>query len=124
MKKKILTILAYFTIFLNSNLSSNENNSDDNASNVFRTTTKSYNYELGLGFEFYLYYFKFSPSLRGIKFLKFESSNPSNLDLILIDEILYLSPSVKAKRTENPLWSGSKSPCFFKILKFTNPLVK
>ena len=26
MKKKILTILAYFTIFLNSNLSSNENN--------------------------------------------------------------------------------------------------
>ena len=48
------------------NLSSNENNSDDNASNVFRTTTKSFNYELGLGFEFYLYYFKFSPSLRGI----------------------------------------------------------
>ena len=39
------------------NLSSNENNSDDNASNVFRTTTKSFNYELGLGFEFYLYYF-------------------------------------------------------------------
>ena len=48
------------------NLSSNEKNSDDNASNVFRTTTKSFNYELGLGFEFYLYYFKFSPSLRGI----------------------------------------------------------
>ncbi len=48
------------------NLSSNEKNSDDNASNVFRSTTQSYNYELGVGFEFYLYYFKFSPSFRGI----------------------------------------------------------
>jgi F0F1-type ATP synthase membrane subunit a len=27
---------------------------------------KNLNYELGLGFEFYLYYFKFSPSFRGI----------------------------------------------------------
>lgn len=48
------------------NLSSNEKNSDDNASNVFRTTSQNFNYELGLGFEFYLYYFKFSPSFRGI----------------------------------------------------------
>lgn len=48
------------------NLSSNAKNSDDNASNVFRTSTKNLNYELGLGFEFYLYYFKFSPSFRGI----------------------------------------------------------
>jgi hypothetical protein len=48
------------------NLSSNEKNSDDNASNVFRTTSQNLNYELGIGFDFYLYYFKFSPSLRGI----------------------------------------------------------
>ena len=48
------------------NLSSNEKSTDDNASNVFRTTSQNLNYELGLGFEFYLYYFKFSPSLRGI----------------------------------------------------------
>lgn len=48
------------------NLSSNAKNSDDNASNVFRTSSKNLNYELGLGFEFYLYYFKFSPSFRGI----------------------------------------------------------
>ena len=48
------------------NLSSNEKNSDDNASNVFRSTSLNFNYELGLGFDFYLYYFKFSPSLRGI----------------------------------------------------------
>jgi hypothetical protein len=45
---------------------SNQKNSDDNASNVFRTTIQNLNYELGLGFDFYLYYFKFSPSLRGI----------------------------------------------------------
>ena len=48
------------------NLSSNEKNTDDNASNVFRTTSQNINYELGLGFDFYLFYFKFSPSLRGI----------------------------------------------------------
>ncbi|MDC3218016.1 PorT family protein [Flavobacteriaceae bacterium] len=48
------------------NLSSNSKNRDDNASNVFRTTAQNLNYELGLGFDFYLYYFKFSPSLRGI----------------------------------------------------------
>ena len=60
------------------NLSSNENNSDDNASNVFRTTTRSFNYELGLGFEFYLYYFKFSPSLRGIFSLQNELIEDTN----------------------------------------------
>ncbi len=48
------------------NLSSNEKNRDDNLTNVFRTVTKSLNYELGLGFDFYLNYFKFSPSIRGI----------------------------------------------------------
>lgn len=48
------------------NLSNNAKNSDDNANNVFRTSAKNLNYELGLGFEFYLYYFKFSPSFRGI----------------------------------------------------------
>ena len=48
------------------NLSSNEKNRDDNSSNVFRVKSQNFNYELGLGFDFYLYYFKFSPSLRGI----------------------------------------------------------
>lgn len=48
------------------NLSSNHKNTDDNFSNVFRTTRKNINYELGLGFDFYLFYFKFSPSIRGI----------------------------------------------------------
>ena len=48
------------------NLSSNAKNTDDNLSNVFRTVSQNLNYELGLGCDFYLVYFKFSPSIRGI----------------------------------------------------------
>lgn len=62
------------------NLSSNQKNSDDNASNVFRLTTQTYNYELGLGFEFYLYYFKFSPSLRGIFSIQNEMIPDNDVD--------------------------------------------
>lgn len=47
-------------------LSSNEKNRDDNASGIFRTTAQNLTYELGFGFDFYLFYFKFSPSIRGI----------------------------------------------------------
>ena len=39
---------------------------DDNYSNVFRVTSQSFNYEIGFGIDFYLVYFKFSPSIRGI----------------------------------------------------------
>ena len=60
------------------NLSSNEKNTDDNASNVFRTTSQNINYELGLGFDFYLFYFKFSPSLRGIFSMQNEMIPDSN----------------------------------------------
>lgn len=48
------------------NLSSNENNPDDNSVNQFRMKTNTYNYELGFGIDLYLYYFKFSPSIRGV----------------------------------------------------------
>lgn len=48
------------------NLSSNEKNPDDNNDGQFRMTTNSYYYEVGFGFDFYLYYFKFSPSIRGV----------------------------------------------------------
>lgn len=48
------------------NLSSNKKNTDDNFSNVFRTQSQNINYEIGVGFDFYLFYFKFSPSIRGI----------------------------------------------------------
>jgi len=48
------------------NLSSNENNPDDNSEGQFRMTTNNYYYEIGFGIDLYLYYFKFTPSLRGI----------------------------------------------------------
>lgn len=48
------------------NLSSNENNPDDNSEGQFRMTTNSYYYEIGFGIDFYLYYFKFTPSIRGV----------------------------------------------------------
>ena len=66
--KRINNFKPYVTFGISSdyNLSSNSKNTDDNSSNVFRTVSKSFNYELGLGFDFYLYYFKFSPSIRGV----------------------------------------------------------
>ena len=48
------------------NLSSNERNPDDNLAGQFRTKTNVNFYELGVGIDFYLPYFKFSPSIRGI----------------------------------------------------------
>lgn len=48
------------------NLSSNEDNPDDNSVGEFRTTTNTYNYEIGFGIDFFLPYFKFTPSIRGI----------------------------------------------------------
>lgn len=48
------------------NLSSNEENPDDNFAGEFRTTTNTNYYELGFGIDFYLYYFKFTPSIRGV----------------------------------------------------------
>ena len=48
------------------NLSSNQDNPQDNESNVFRVKTNTFYYELGFGIDFYLQYFKFSPSIRGV----------------------------------------------------------
>lgn len=48
------------------NLSSNENNPDDNSKGQFRTKTSPLFYELGFGIDFYLYNFKFTPSIRGL----------------------------------------------------------
>ena len=45
---------------------SNQKNNDDNFNNVFRLTSQTFNYEIGFGIDFYLVYFKFSPSIRGI----------------------------------------------------------
>ncbi|MCC8358275.1 type IX secretion/gliding motility protein PorT/SprT [Salinimicrobium sediminilitoris] len=48
------------------NLSSNENNPEDNEDGQFRMTTNNFYYEIGLGIDLYLYYFKFTPSIRGV----------------------------------------------------------
>ncbi|GAB1856299.1 porin family protein [Flavobacteriaceae bacterium MHTCC 0001] len=48
------------------NLSSNENNPDDNSKGQFRTKRSPLFYELGFGIDFYLYNFKFTPSIRGL----------------------------------------------------------
>ena len=48
------------------NLSSNENNPDDNFQGQFRSTSNTNYYELGFGIDFYLFYFKFTPSIRGL----------------------------------------------------------
>lgn len=49
----------------NYNFSSNEANQDDNSAGQFRMKTHNFMYELGIGVDFYLYFFKFSPSIRG-----------------------------------------------------------
>ena len=64
------------------NLSSNENNPDDNEEGQFRMTTHSYYYEIGFGIDLYMYYFKFTPSIRGVFALNDElvrDDNPRSL---------------------------------------------
>ena len=48
------------------NLSSQENNPDDNSKNNFRVTKNNLYYELGIGIDLYLTWFKFAPSIRGV----------------------------------------------------------
>ncbi len=48
------------------NFSSNEDNPEDNYNDEFRMTTHNFMYEVGIGVDFYLYFFKFSPSIRGV----------------------------------------------------------
>ncbi|MCF8272230.1 MAG: PorT family protein [Flavobacteriaceae bacterium] len=48
------------------NLSSNQDNPDDNSNGQFRTTKNTLFYELGFGIDFYLHNFKFTPSVRGL----------------------------------------------------------
>jgi len=54
------------------NLSSNENNPDDNSNGQFRTTKNSLFYEIGFGIDLYFYNFKFTPSIRGLFGIKDE----------------------------------------------------
>ncbi|MCG5643522.1 PorT family protein [Flavobacteriaceae bacterium LSUCC0859] len=52
--------------YVSMNLSSNEDSIEDNYSGTFKTTTWNYGYQIGVGIDFYLPYFKFTPSLRGV----------------------------------------------------------
>lgn len=55
-----------FGIATSINLSSNEKNPEDNSGGEFRTTKSTQFYDIGFGIDFYLYWFKFTPSIRGI----------------------------------------------------------
>lgn len=55
-----------FGISTATNLSSNEKNPDDNFAGQFRTVTNPFFYEVGFGIDLYLFYFKFTPSIRGV----------------------------------------------------------
>jgi hypothetical protein len=48
------------------NLSSNEKNPEDNSLGQFRTTRITNYFELGFGVDIYLYFFKFTPTIRGV----------------------------------------------------------
>ncbi|GAA3578730.1 porin family protein [Snuella lapsa] len=48
------------------NLASNQDNPNDNSNGQFRTKKNMLFYELGFGIDFYLYNFKFTPSIRGV----------------------------------------------------------
>ncbi|MAZ28972.1 MAG: PorT protein [Cytophagaceae bacterium] len=48
------------------NLSSNQDNPDDNSAGQFRMKTHTLYYEVGFGVDMYLYFFKFTPSIRGV----------------------------------------------------------
>jgi hypothetical protein len=48
------------------NFSSNQDNPDDNSNQEFRMKKNNFTYEIGVGVDFYLPYFIFSPSIRGV----------------------------------------------------------
>ena len=48
------------------NLSSNQDNPDDNSQGNFRLKKNNIFYEMGIGIDIYLTWFKFTPSIRGV----------------------------------------------------------
>lgn len=48
------------------NLSSNQDNPQDNVEGEFRQKKSANYYELGLGIDLYFYYFKFTPTIKGV----------------------------------------------------------
>ena len=70
------------------NFSSNEENGKDNSEGEFRMTTHNFMYEVGFGMDFYMYFFKFTPSIRGV----FAMSNELVEDYNPVDYPQYSSP--------------------------------
>ena len=66
--KRVNNIKPYITGGFSAaiNLSSKEKSLDDNNLGQFRMKKNTFFYELGFGIDFYLEWFKFSPSIRGI----------------------------------------------------------
>ncbi|NNK87868.1 MAG: outer membrane beta-barrel protein [Flavobacteriaceae bacterium] len=66
--KRVNNIKPFIVVGLSSslNLSSNQDNPDDNSVGEFRSRKNLYSYELGFGIDMYLFWFKFTPSIRGI----------------------------------------------------------
>ena len=62
------------------NISSNENNPDDFREGNVRMTSNTYYYEIGFGVDLYLYYFKFTPSIRGVFAINDELIQDENPD--------------------------------------------
>lgn len=60
------------------NFSSNENNGKDNFEGEFRMTTSNFMYEIGIGIDIYMYFFKFTPSIRGVFAINNELVNDRN----------------------------------------------
>lgn len=48
------------------NLGSKQDSQEDNSSDTFRMKKQVYGYQIGFGIDFYLEYFKFSPSITGV----------------------------------------------------------
>jgi hypothetical protein len=70
------------------NFSSNQNNGKDNFEQEFRMTKSNFMYEVGFGVDFYMYFFKFTPSIRGV----FAMSNELVEDYNPVDYPQYSSP--------------------------------
>ena len=66
--KRVNNIKPFIVVGLSSsfNLSSNQDNPDDNSVGEFRAKKSVLNYELGFGIDLYLFWFKFTPSIRGV----------------------------------------------------------
>jgi hypothetical protein len=72
------------------NFSGNENDDDDNESGSFRMKENNFSYEIGLGMDFYLPYFIFSPSIRGIFAINNELVYDNNPDSEFTRNIDYM----------------------------------